>query len=608
MKIEVYLIYLLRIINHKIGLNMSSDDCGVCCEPYTKELRKKITCPYGDCNWSACKICTRKYLLGTSELAHCMQCRKKWERDFCQKNLNKSYFNGEYKEHRKGLLFDTEKARMPDTMPAVEVYKSIKILEDARRLQKVKVHELRSAYLREKDLQYGIERKLARARRGEAPADETGPKKFIKKCPADGCEGYLSTAWKCGVCNIWVCPDCMEEKGYQKDAEHTCNPDTLASAQLIKTETKPCPTCNVSIFKISGCDQMWCTQCEVAFSWRTGHRINGVIHNPHFYAAQAAAEAGGAGGVVNNPGAVACGGIPMFRRMRDRVRKVFGYELGGFELNAGMNSALEFYGPPPGQHGHQSPAAVLMHVHRGASHFQFTVLDPIRQKLQNNRDNQDLRIKFIIGEITETKMKSQLIARDTKYAKLQAMLHIYELMQIVYTETLITIFNGLGDYIDKCTHLMDEPEAHAIIAAGRRPSSPAPLNCRVKRAAILLAGYAPGPVDHRPEAVLDREKRIRATSSAIKQERDTLVTITKDTIDRLHKIRVYCNKELMKVGVIYGQTVEIITNRFGTQPLNKKESATYLRREDAGEFICKLNRGAVATTRRGMHGRNYVFV
>ena len=582
---------------------MSSDECNVCCEPYTKELRKKVTCPYGDCNWSACKICTRKYLLGTSELAHCMQCRKKWERDFCQKNLNKSYFNGEYKDHRKGLLFDTEKARMPDTMPAVEVYKSVKILEGDRRLQKVKVSELRAAYIREKDLQYDIERKLARARRGQAPAESGVPKKFIKKCPADGCEGYLSTAWKCGVCNIWVCPDCMEEKGYQKDADHTCNPDTLASAQLIKTETKPCPTCNVSIFKISGCDQMWCTQCEVAFSWRTGHRINGVIHNPHFYAAQAAAAAGGAGGIVNNPGAVACGGIPMFRRMRDRVRKVFGYDLGARELTAAMNSALEFYGPPPGHHGHQSPAAVLMTLHRGATHFRFTVIDPIRQKLQNNRDNQDLRIKFIIGEITETKMKSQLISRDTKYAKLQAMLHIYELMQIVYTETLITIYNGLGDYIDKCTHLMNEPEARAIIAAAREP-----VGVRVEHAAILLAGYAPGPVDHRPEAVLDREKRIRATTRQVKQQRDTLVTITKDNINRLHKIRVYCNKELMKVGVIYGQTVEIITNRFGTQPLNKKESATYLQREDAGEFICKLNRGATMTTRRGMHGRNYVFV
>ena len=161
---------------------------------------------------------------------------------------------------------------------------------------------------------------------------------------------------------------------------------------------------------------------------------------------------------------------------------------------------------------------------------------------------------------------------------------------------------------------MDEPEARAIIAAGRDRARSAPgatsavNSVVIARAAALLAGYAPGPVDHRPEAVLDREKRIRATSSAIKQERDTLVTITKDNIDRLHKIRVYCNKELMKVGVIYGQTVEIITNRFGTQPLNKKESATYLQREDAGEFICKLNRGAVVTSRRGMHGRNYVFV
>ena len=115
-------------------------------------------------------------------------------------------------------------------------------------------------------------------------------------------------------------------------------------------------------------------------------------------------------------------------------------------------------------------------------------------------------------------------------------------------------------------------------------------------------------MDNRPEAVLDREQRIRATSSAIKQERDTLVTITKDNIDRLHKIRVYCNKELMKVGVIYGQTVEIITNRFGTQPLNKKESTTYLQCEDAGKFMCKLAHGVVVTARRNRNRRDYVFM
>ena len=349
---------------------------------------------------------------------------------------------------------------------------------------------------------------------------------------------------------------------------------------------------------------MWCTQCEVAFSWRTGHRINGVIHNPHFYAAQAAAAAGGAGGVVNNPGAVACGGIPMFHRFRNSVRTAFGYKLRSQELTNCMNSALQQMGPhapPVGTVGHRTPTAVLMALHRGATHFQYTILNPIRQKLQTNRDNQDLRIKFILGEIMEAKMKSQLISRDTKYAKLQAMVHIYELMQIVYTETLITINNGLVDYADKCTHIKDRPEARAIIAAELRHGLSA-------SAADFLANYAPGPVDHRPEAALDREQRIRATSLAVEEAQANLVTITKDNVDRLHKIRVYCNKELMKVGVIYGQTVEIITNRFTTQSLNKKESTTYLLRKDAGEFICKLAHGVVVTERRNRNRRDYVFI
>ena len=53
--------------------------------------------------------------------------------------------------------------------------------------------------------------------------------------------------------------------------------------EFVKKETKQCPSCHIPIYKISGCDQMWCTVCKVAFSWRTGARVNGVVHNPHFY-------------------------------------------------------------------------------------------------------------------------------------------------------------------------------------------------------------------------------------------------------------------------------------------------------------------------------------
>ena len=60
---------------------------------------------------------------------------------------------------------------------------------------------------------------------------------------------------------------------------------------------------------------MWCTGCHVAFSWRTGLRVNGPIHNPHFYQFQRQ----GGGAVIQNPGAQICGGLPTYYQLRDRV-------------------------------------------------------------------------------------------------------------------------------------------------------------------------------------------------------------------------------------------------------------------------------------------------
>ena len=36
------------------------------------------------------------------------------------------------------------------------------------------------------------------------------------------------------------------------------------------------------ISKIDGCNQMWCTQCHVAFDWKTG-AIQNSVHNPHYF-------------------------------------------------------------------------------------------------------------------------------------------------------------------------------------------------------------------------------------------------------------------------------------------------------------------------------------
>jgi hypothetical protein len=42
--------------------------------------------------------------------------------------------------------------------------------------------------------------------------------------------------------------------------------DTL-SEQWIRNNTKPCPRCNVAIFKVAGCNHMTCSSCNSHFCW-----------------------------------------------------------------------------------------------------------------------------------------------------------------------------------------------------------------------------------------------------------------------------------------------------------------------------------------------------
>jgi len=137
-----------------------------------------------------------------------------------------------------------------------------------------------------------------------APTNATKEKRrFVRACPIESCRGFLSTQWKCGICGIHTCSKCHVPKNDQKngpsgssgpsdtsnqDAEeqqdnHVCNPDDVATADLLDQDTRPCPQCGTGIFKIDGCDQMWCIECHCAFSWITGAIATGHVHNPHYF-------------------------------------------------------------------------------------------------------------------------------------------------------------------------------------------------------------------------------------------------------------------------------------------------------------------------------------
>ncbi len=102
---------------------------------------------------------------------------------------------------------------------------------------------------------------------------------FVMKCTQEGCEGFVGTNWKCGLCEVEFCKEC----GDRKQSEHLCTAETRATFQALRKEAKPCPKCAAMISKIDGCDQMWCTQCQTAFSWRTGQIEISHIHNPHYF-------------------------------------------------------------------------------------------------------------------------------------------------------------------------------------------------------------------------------------------------------------------------------------------------------------------------------------
>ncbi len=328
--------------------------CSICLEKYTKEVRLQVNCPY--CPSNACRGCVQRYLLSSFDDPHCMGCRRAWNRDFLDSYLTKTFRSGPLRKHRAKVLCDREKAFLPAMQVYVEATKNLrantkeheKLLKemDATNQKRTTSIVLRDRYLRayrqapptertelrknldenaEQVAKINVERDLTQieldsvntrivrcqnilAGRGDTEVREV--REFIHRCPAEGCRGYLSTAYKCGTCDKYICSDCLVVKGDSRDVEHTCDEQTKASAQLIKKETKPCPKCGVRIYKIDGCDQMWCTQegCNTAFSWNTGRVVTGVIHNPHYYEFLRRQNNGA---VPREAGDIPCGGLPM---------------------------------------------------------------------------------------------------------------------------------------------------------------------------------------------------------------------------------------------------------------------------------------------------------
>jgi hypothetical protein len=173
-----------------------------------------------------------------------MSCNLAWDRAFLTKTVPKSWLSSKYKIWREEVLFESELGKMPATQQFVDI--RFQIGEEREKINKIelKIAELRNSMrpmfdnIKQLELQYHTLKPEAK-------------REFIRNCPSNTCNGFLSSGLKCKVCGINTCKDCNEIK--TQDIEHTCDPALLENIQFIRADSKPCPRCSVPIFKIAGC-------------------------------------------------------------------------------------------------------------------------------------------------------------------------------------------------------------------------------------------------------------------------------------------------------------------------------------------------------------------
>ena len=183
-----------------------SADCPICCAPFNKSTRSLIKCKFGDCGYEACKTCVRTYLMNTTSDPNCMNCKKVWDLQFIIEKLNRSFYEKEYKQHRKNLLVEREISKLPETMNAAENHKLIDSEQEKMKSLKLQKDAIKQEYNKLKYEFYQCGRRIHEIKSGTVKSEK---RKFIMSCPNNNCRGYLSTQYKCQLCEQFTCPHCM---------------------------------------------------------------------------------------------------------------------------------------------------------------------------------------------------------------------------------------------------------------------------------------------------------------------------------------------------------------------------------------------------------------
>jgi hypothetical protein len=216
--------------------------------------------------------------------AHCPSCRRGFTMDFVEDNFSRSFRRTDLRKNQVAQLAEREKGLYPMTMEHIRVIQADETRQNALLELHRNIRTLTISYELNDALVATLRQLCQTIQENTNVRVQTDNVRNVRTmpCPKAECKGYIpiSNSGTCALCQTKVCRRCREIS----TGEHVCDENTLRTIEALADTTKPCPKCSMAIERISGCAQMFCTQCHTAWDWNSGRVINGPIHNPHYFA------------------------------------------------------------------------------------------------------------------------------------------------------------------------------------------------------------------------------------------------------------------------------------------------------------------------------------